>query len=530
MYIFRTSVLLKVLFFGTLLAVVLYYAPFAGAMRLNGQWWSLLTDPGDNFLVPVFRSICFAAASTVFIVTVALICSFYLERFSLRQPSSSLLGLLLIPVVMGNLSAAFLWKLLLLHNTIDHYFWKFIVVALIQLWQFGSLFIYLFWLNQQSAPKATSDYLGTLKLGFFERIRDNLIPRQRNLTLLVAFLCFIFCFYEDAKLGFIFKASRGTHTELVTGWLNRTYRSDSLIQPDYAFRKIAQSGLSALVIGILSLGCLVAILYGAYRLIMAYRTRNLPSPSKGNGTALAAILSGSVVLPVLLAFTQQQENFLAPVAHLGYPVLLTILAATLATLLAVGFAVLARLAWPELLRDFNRGSLLFILGLLSLQLVPDLLALLCGFKWMQVVGYASAGNITIAWITAHCFLSFPILSAFAIVMHFSVSNEKIHYLLAHRLTFAEKVKDLFLRPLVIEYILVLILAFATIWNEAVINNILSDSIPSFATELNNAITGKGADYSTGMLYLLVSVLLAVISFILWDQVVRRARKKLNVLS
>src|ERR1700761_1333583 len=111
-----TSVLLKVLFFALLAVVVLYYVPFAGAIRFDAQWHSLFNEAGDNFLVPLLRSFCFAAATTVLIVLTALVCSFYLENFSLQRPASSMLGALLIPVVMGNLSAAFLWKLLLLDN------------------------------------------------------------------------------------------------------------------------------------------------------------------------------------------------------------------------------------------------------------------------------------------------------------------------------------------------------------------------------------------------------------------------------
>ncbi len=513
---------------------LLFYAPSVIRVRFNEDWLSQFLNQDDSFLVPVLRSFCFAAGASLLIIGVSFFCSIHLQRITLKQPLSSLLGLLLVPVIIGNLSTAFIWKLLLLNNTLQGYFSKFLVIALIQLWQFGSLFIYLLWLNQQNIPASTDSYMSTIHLTAFERIRDVVLPRQKNLLLLIYLISFIFCFYENAKIELIFKASRGTHTELINQWLNRSYQSNSLINPDFAFSQIVQSGLTVLVLGIFGLTAVLFLLLWCYSRILKIRSRNeqknaaLYSSKKGNVFVIG--VSTLTLLPLLLVYCRQSGQYSHSLSELSYPLILTLIAAFAATFVSITFAIAARLVWPELLGSFKQSSLFFILGLISIQLIPELLALICGFKWMQLIGYTSANTVTVAWICAHVILSFPILSSFAVVTHFSVSNRQLDYLNSHRLSMIEKVKDLFLRPLVVEYLLVFIISFSGIWNESVINNLLSDSIPSFATELNNAISGKGADYSTGMLYLSVSLVLAFLSFILWNQIIRQYRKKLAILS
>ncbi len=116
----------------------------------------------------------------------------------------------------------------------------------------------------------------------------------------------------------------------------------------------------------------------------------------------------------------------------------------------------------------------------------------------------------------HTLLSFPVLASFSITTHFRVQNSFIQYLDAHQASFIEKLRDLFFTPFQADYLLTFLLAFAMIWNEGSINNILSDVIPSFVSELNKTITGKAVDYANGMDYFLISLTLAVSSAALWN--------------
>jgi hypothetical protein len=120
-----------------------------------------------------------------------------------------------------------------------------------------------------------------------------------------------------------------------------------------------------------------------------------------------------------------------------------------------------------------------------------------------------------------------LLGSFALTTQFKVNNNFIDYLDAHKIRTWDKVRDIFILPFRIDYLLTFIIAFSLIWNESLVNNILSDIIPSFVTELNKAITGRAANYATGMSYLLVSISLALISVFLWNLIVTKNQNKLK---
>jgi hypothetical protein len=515
----------------SLVAALLCYAaytfPFFRNFSLAKETVSSLTDSADGLYHPLFRSI-FSVATAFLLISLSLAIAAALRPVTSTGKKGKWMSLLLIPIILGNVSTSFIWKLLLLDTSLpfSSAAAKFVTLALIQFWQYGTLYIYLFWINQQLTARSTQVYAEVSQLSRLEQLRDILLPRQRNLSLLLYIIGTITFYYEDAKVQFIFHASRGTNTELINQWLYRTFQSDSLLSPDFAFRHMAQLGLFALIFG---LAGLLITLMAVDKAFLAGITNRLTLPGwKLPSAACRAIyylILIFTVSPVALVFLLQPIHFNQVFTTLSTPLLLTAFAALLATLVAILFAALNRLALPDMLSSFNRRSLFFLIALFLMTLIPPIVTLILSFKWMQIAGYSSGNTIYAAWITGHIFLAFPLLTGFLITAHFRLRNQQITYLQVHHASFGERFKTLFLYPFAADYLLTFVLGLSLIWNESTVNNVLADVVPSFVAELNKTITGKEVDYANGMNYLMVSLLLALVSVLLWNAIIGRGQKQ-----
>lgn len=520
---------LRLVSLSILVVYAIYNIPFLSGISVEISSWDLLRDKQDGLYNPIIKSLYISFIQTLFLLVFSLIIATLLFRICVKSTSSKFLSVLIIPIVLGNVSVAFIFKLFLLNSQWVFIipFTKFLSLTCIQFWQYGSLFIYLLWLNQQTIPQTIWDYADAVKLNDYEKIKDILIPKQRNLLLLLFVIAFIFCYYESSKIEFIFKASRGTNTELVNQWLNRTYQSDTLINPNFAFLRLSQSAFfvlfAALLILILGLITQYSALLVWARQRVSFNISLLPSIKLSK--FVVVLLFFWVLIPIGYGFYTQWANLQITILPLLPTLALTTVAAVISTFTAVFFSIISRLAWQKLLSDFNVASLLFLVLLFSLILVPPVTLLVLGFKWMQIIGYQSSINIPIAWILGHTLMSFPILASFTIATHFRLKNSYINYLDAHRVSFSEKLRDLFLIPFQGDYLLTFLLAFAMIFNEGTINNVLSDIIPSFVAELNKTISGRSADYANGMNYFLVSLILAVGSTLLWSSILNQQQNK-----
>ncbi|WP_462268295.1 hypothetical protein [Mucilaginibacter sp.] len=432
--------------------ILVYLIPFVQNLIHPLDVIGVFKNDQDGFTAALLRSGVFAVLTAVLLTGGALIFSILLIKVELRSKKSLLLNLLLMPVILGNVSSSFIWKIITLDS--DFLFAsagrKFFGVGLMELWQYGPLFIYLFWLNLLTVKSQTWDYARAIDLSPFEKIKDIILPHQRNMAILLYVICFIFCFYEEAKIEFIFRGSRGTNTEMVNHWLNRTYQSDSLLSADYAFRHISQVGLLVLILALCILVGSLLLKAGLYRLLIT--TKKLYFGSRFNypvgiAYAIMALLLVFVCYPLVAALVRQAGNLSFDLAKLLFPLSLTLIAAVLASLLAIVFGIMSRLAWQQILSSFNYRSMLFLILMFTLLIVPPIIILISGFKWMQNVGYSSTYNIDIAWLVGHCILSFPLLAGFAVATHFRAKNNYINYLEAHSVSFREKIRDIFLIPI-----------------------------------------------------------------------------------
>jgi hypothetical protein len=442
-----------------------------------------------------------------------------------------------LPVTLGNIATAYVFKLILFNTPIFNSIIqgsnveKFALLSFLQFWQYGILFTYLFWLNIQNIPKNKIDYAEAVQLSAAERIKDIILPSSRNLSILLLLIGFIFSFYEDAKNQFIFHASQGTKTELINHWLERTYQSMLVGNPDYAVLQIFKVSFLVFLIAIAVFSLIGFLANALFKIYTSSKSISI----KTNGEIVAAKLKTTiskalafsmllfVFVPVFIAITRSSFSFTSQMTEMSSPLLLTLVAALAATILAVVFGISSRLAFPRILSDFNKNSALYLTLTFLLQLVPPICILLCGFRWMAWLGYNTSLLIYLVWILGHTILSLPILGSFIIATHFRVGHNELQYLRGYEIPISSIIRFSFLKRFRAEYLLTLIISFSFIWNESVINIVLSDRIPSFASNLQMLFVGRAADYSKASGYLIVALILSLTSVMLWQYILHKAQ-------
>ncbi|WP_111682852.1 sugar ABC transporter permease [Winogradskyella tangerina] len=512
-----------------LIAIYLgYNLPFISNVNFVSADIKDFFTSNDNFINPVIRSLFFAAFVAALCVIIGLIFSLLLVKIKLSENRGKYLSILLIPTLIGGASIAFIFKVVLINNEFVYInpSTKFLTLSAIQFWQFGSLVIYLFWLNQQTISPKVWEYANAIGLNQYEKVRDIVLPKQRNLSVLLFMVVFVFSFFEEAKMYFIFKASRGTNTELASHWLHRTFKTNSLINSDFAFEQLATSSVFVFIVSLVSLVILIIIFIKVFEQRIKSKTaRNYKSINAEFTSKLSLpILVMWIILPMLYVLLTNKVNFQLGLEKLGPTLLMTFISALILTALAFIFSVLCRLMWKQILANFNSKSLRFFLALFMLVMIPPIVFLILGFKWMDIVGYRASFGIRISWVIGHVIMAFPLITSFSMATHFRVKTDHINYLQIHKISLLEKTRDLFFKPFKADYLLLGLISCALIWNESIINNVLSDQIKSFVTELNMTISGRSADYSKGMIFLYFSIGLAVVCVMVWNYLVFKNSK------
>ena len=469
------------------------------------------------------KSFYFACGASLFNITVSLVLAIGLNKVAIRSAAGKWLNLLIVPVMLGNVSVSFIGKIIFSDlaffqqsSTI-----KFLTLALLQFYQYGTLYTYLFWLVIVNIPRVRLQYAESIRLTPAEKIKDIFLPACKNLAILLFVLNFILSLYEDAKFQLIFKASVGTNTELISQWLSRTYISGSLYSPEFANNSVLALSLLVLVAAVIAIIVAAVVYSGAYTGLIRFKRLRLPNLRGVTKRYYPIFLVLFVLLPIIYAVIRTLVDFQFDIAELVSPVLFTAIAALLAVSFSIILSICLRLGWKRTLASFSHRSLLFFLLLFALQLIPPVAIYLTGFQWLRLTGYGSEWNLKLLWLTGHAILSVPLLTGFILVTHFRTSNNELNYMEAHRIPFGKILMDCFLRRFLAEYILTFLISFSLIWNESVINNLLSDFIPSFVSEMKMNIEGRAADYAKGVNYLLVSLGIALAAVTLWRSILKK---------
>lgn len=533
----KSSLLSKNVVVGIALLTMLYLLPFLSGGISGAFLFESLFSNSDDFTSSLIRSVVFAVVSTSINVLIGLLVAVLLSKIAFFSVLGKQLSFFLLPTTLGNIATAYVFKLILFNTSFFNFvvqgsnIEKFALLSFLQFWQYGILFTYLFWLNIQNIPKQKIDYGKAIQLSSVERIKDIVLPSSKNLAILLLLIGFIFSFYEDAKNQFIFRASQGTQTELINHWLERTYQSQLVYNPNYAVLKIFETSFLVFLITIIIFGLIGFFANTLFKLFSSSKSILIKSNQEIIITksktlfskAIALTLMLFVFVPLFIAITKSNFSFTYQMKELLSPLLLTLTAALGATLLAVIFGVSSRLSFPKILSDFNNKSAIYFTFTFLLQLVPPICVLLCGFKWMSWLGYNNSFLIYFVWVLAHTILLLPILGSFIITTHFRVKENEFQYMKGYAIPILNILRFSFIRRFRAEYLLTLIIAFSLIWNEAIINIVLSDSIPSFASNLQMLFIGRAADYTKASAYLLVALSLSIASVLTWQYILNKAQ-------
>lgn len=474
------------------------------------------------------RSMMFAFISSSFNILLGLWLAIQFREIKLFSIKGNFLTILLLPILIGDVSIAFIGKVMFAKNTILHenVTLKFISLLIIQFWQYGTLFTYMFWLVIQGIIDRVKDYAIGVKLTHSEYAKDVVLPATRNIAILSLVLNFVFAFFENAKSQFIYRASRGTNSEFISRWLEKFYQANSLFNIDSATTQTLQYGaviMFSVLILLLAFAFFFNFLYKRYLVSSFY----LPSFKSNYFTYILFLIIVSFVLfPVGWLILRLVINTKFSADKLLPSVLITTIAAIISTLLAIQLGIILRLAWKNAMSTFSKKSMVFYAALLFILLFPPLVLYILGFKWLSIIGYQSNLLINCVWVIGHILLVLPILSSFIAVTHYRTTNDEIEFLDAYKLKYKDKIKALFSKRYLLDYFLTFLIAFSFIWNESTINNLLSDFIPSFISEMKMSISGRGTDYSSGIGYFLISISLALLSITIWNFIIRKIKMRL----
>jgi hypothetical protein len=447
------------------------------------------------------------------------------------------LSIFILPITLGNVAISYVFKISLYNTAFfdsivtTGYVTQTIVLLAIQFWQYGFLFAYLFWISINGTSSRINNYSIAIQHTKYEKLKDIILPNVKNLFILLFFISFIFSFYEDAKNQFIFKASQGMNTELISQVLTRTYKSDLLINGTFANNSMFNTGLFAFITVLLIIVIVGVGIYGLFNFLtknkFSFKTKNSSNNDKNVGNIIVAIISITIIiLPLFVSLLKSQYDFSFDNYIIILPFILTIISALLATLLTVSFGIASRLVFRKWLHNFNSKSMWYFIAIFLLQLIPPICIVICGFQWLSWIGYNSW--IYAVWIVGHCILVFPILGSFIVATHFTVDKNEIDYFLVHKISLKSIIKYNFLKRYKAEYFLTFLFAFIFIWNDTSLNMILSDQIPSFAKQLQMLFIGRGADYPTATIFVLISIAISGSCVLLWQSIIRKTAKSNNL--
>lgn len=523
----------KLLTIGLLSVTLLVLLPFWGSI---GRFRVIDLFGNTTFLSAMQMTLLNAFVSAVVLVAFGFAGALLLLKIPVFSFVGKNLGLLIIPITLGNISIAFICKLVWGDTAFfatlaqGSPIGKLGFLLLLELYQYGLLFVYLFWMQLQNIGTERLNFARATKFSFYQRLKDIYLPHTKNLWIFLGAIAFVFTFYEESKIAYLFKVSQGTNSELITNWLTRTYQTNLLVNPDFARKQVFDASYLVFVTALLGIALLFFVLNYMIRqstkakLYPAFKPAVQTSGSyKNAGLIFGILLCIIAVFPLILSFTK--INFSFHFSQLGFPLLMTFAATLATTVIAIFFGIAARLGWKVRLSSFDEKSLPFFILLFILALAPPIVILIIGYQWMGWVGYASETVIYSVWVVGHILLTLPVLGSFVLFNHFRVSNNEINYLQVYQLSKAETIRFSFLKRFSAEYLLLFIIGYSFIWNEAILNNLFSDYIPSFVSGMKMLITGRGADYDKAFGYLLVSFAVALLSAAIWRYILEKAHKK-----
>ena len=482
----------------------------------------------DGWLVPLKRSFVLALASTALATTGGVLIAFLVRGGSLDL--IRLLPALLLPMMAGASISAFSLKMGFLASPLVRGWvserqplptWLLLVAA--ESWPLLLASIYL--LSERSrliAPNRLE--LGRqLRLTPGEQFRDIFWPGVRGLASVLALFGSAIAFFEYSRPTLILRTSSGTGTEFASQWLLRHFNSLLMASPWVATR----SSMGLTIVGLfLAIGSCVACAWVSIRIVDLVARLvggcNWPRKIPGRMGDLASVLSlGAALLPfgLPLAFLGAAPRF--PVGELLRSVTLSSMAAVLAAAGGVLIAIAGRLLLPDTLASFDQKSARLFALVLSLQMLPAIGLALLGYWWMTLLVTRETAEwaAPLIWVATQTLLALPIAVVFSAALHFRVTGDEITVHEASKVDVGSMLLGCFVSRFRVDYGLVFVFCFSTVWLESTVSSVLSTLspfVPSIAHMLARRMDGRGAAYqeATG---LILAALVPIILFLVVQQ-------------
>lgn len=517
-----------------IMTAFLFYFPILKFLPEIGNYINYFSfSEFNSFLVTLFRTTLFATITSLFNVCLALLFALLLFPYYYSNPNSKAFLFLLIPFTLGQVTISFVFKIFLNKiGLIDLLLasspaYNFISLILMQFWQYGFLFVYIYllWLNNLSDD--SFDYAICHKQNKLEYFFDQILPNVKFLTVALLVLNFIFSFYELSKSTIIFKSSTGFDTEIINQWLHRVYFEYVNIDNILATLKIFFYSIVIIFIVLFVLSVLIFLF-----LKLLHHNKIFKSNIKiglVNKTAftwhknLLYILIFIIVLPILLSIITIKIDFSQNIYGFFFTFSSSLGAAVIATLISFILGISFRMGWLYHKNKFSRNLIIVVSIIFLFQIISPLFSVLMGYKWFGILGQNINFLYLLIWCIAHTILLLPILTSFFLVVTFTFSNFEIQYLFSHKVDMYTIFRLNIFRRYYLEIILTFLIAFSYIWNEAIINKLFSDFIPSYVSSVEMLITGRGANYSLALSFLFLSVTISLLILITWSLVLNKNR-------
>ncbi len=514
--------------------IVLYFAPIFFNIfnwKISNVFPKVILDA--DYQDSLIRTLVFSFTSTFGILVFSFLLGYLLKRIT--KGKFLILGsVLLIPFLLGSVSTSFLFKILLsdswlIELSFDKTYLLFIILGLIRFWQFGTLFIYIFWLNNLSLKETVLNYTEFYQFSSWEKIKNVYLPFHRNLIILLSIFLFVSNIYETTKLQLIFRASKGTNSELISTTLYNSYLSDTKLSPDFASEVLFSQTVLFYLPVFLFFSIFVYFISNSLISVISKSKKGLTfkinQKHKDKISKLTFFSLISIVLfPIFWSFIQQGITIENPFFLLKTIYLSLIASVILLIVFTLPLSYYLRVVKKHFFYEINQKSLWVFILLFLLFLIPPLALMLFGFEWSSIFNVRGVFSTSVVWVIGQAINSLPVIATFIFVIHFVTQNKELEYLEIMKVEFNEVIKWSFLKRFKTEYLMTFLFAFSIIWNEGTFNKVYSDRIPSYVSEILRTVNSRNADYSEGMLFLLFSLLLAVVCITLWNIVLYRLSK------
>lgn len=510
-----------------------YFIPLASApLSSYSQLFAAQNQPGsplsDYFLICV-RTLGVALVSAVIAILGSIVVSASLSRSNLAGRFAIFGAPLLLPYFLGD-STDGLFAKLLSQNFGDRFAYfadrsygvVYVFLFILLAWKDGLLILYTLTLIADTIPRSVTLYARGLGLTLREWIRDVLWPMARPAGILLCLFVFIAAEHEYIATFLSLRPSPGTGTELVSHWMNRVYTTLVLsTNASTALDLLSASGIvllaASLAVGAITVGLLLGIIrIGTSSLGLHIRRERRKSATRSPlGSSVIGILAVIfAMVPIILATSFLPPTFPSDLTLATFTAPLIFIVAFFGTVLGWIIAVTARLMLGN--RTIDTASVVrILLLLLSPVVVPPFLVGISSFSWWSITNGSSQYGLMTLWGISQLALVTPLIASFLFATFLSVSNSELHYQRWIGASLQEIASNSFTKRFVPQLLFSLLFSFLQVWNEAAVNGVFENIVPSFSTLINRTLSGRAESIANASGYAYFGTALAIGLAMLW---------------